>query len=91
VNKYTALIEIGKRPATEVQVMYDRKTNAKNSPYKITDMYHVIKHLDGTQTITNMCHIQNDVMTSGLFAALRVQIEHQIEVIRKLTIVVEEA
>ncbi len=50
----------------------------------VTDMYHYIDLPEGGAIITNMVHLIMDVMTTGYFAPLRVQIDHEVEMARRI-------
>ena len=80
LEEYSVIVEITKHPLSVIHVRYSQTPDMKNKGFITKDMFHII---DNT-TMTNMCHMINDVMTAGLFSPLRVQIEHEVEMARRI-------
>lgn len=79
---YNLTIELTKRPRTTMLVEYNQPLDKPLSPFFVTGMYH--QQHDGVVVImTNLCHVIMDIMTTGYFAPLRIQIEHEIEMARR--------
>ena len=77
------IIPITKKPGTAIHVHYNQPLNNPNAPFLVTGMYHYITLPNEGAIVTNMAHLIMDVMTTGYFAALRVQIDHEVEMARR--------
>lgn len=88
-NEYFASVVLTKSPLTSIVVRYVQTPDMKNHGFFVKDMIHNVAVGEGTIS-TNMTHMIMDVMTTGYFAPLRVQIEHEVEKARRARIAAEE-
>jgi len=80
---YHIIIPITKKPETNIHVHYNQPLDNPNAPFLVTNMYHYVTLPNEGALVTDMRHLIMDVMTTGYFAALRVQIDHEVEMARR--------
>jgi len=78
-------VEVSRIPESWMVVRYIQRPGMQYPGFKVEDILHMTKPYPGDRTVftTDLRHLIPDIMGTGIFSPVRVQIEHEIEMVRR--------